>query len=114
MEPGIIDPYRDTIIKLAVKQVLGALATRLPFIASGPIGWFASVVLSKLVAILLDKSILGLNLYLIEIQTNANVNELKELLAKAQQASGEEREKLEDQIIDSTSNLIRLNDKRRL
>lgn len=110
----LLDPYRKTIVEIVVKQVMGVLLGRVPWLSFGPFNAVIVYFLTKVFYIALDKTILGLNLYLIEVRTDGNVNELRGLLDGVATATPEEREVLEDKIIDSSRNLIKLYDDRRM
>jgi hypothetical protein len=114
---GFLDPYRDTIIKIVTKQVLAALILRLPFLSFGPAAYMASYFLSKIFEIALDKTILGINLAVIDWKIDQEVSELRELLDIVKKIPPEDvdaRDKVEQEIIKSARDLISLRDKPRL
>jgi hypothetical protein len=111
------DVIKETIIRVAVKETLAALVTRLPFLSFGPFGLVIGYVLEKLFSFALDKTILGVNLYLIDIKTDTEVANLKELLNEASTLDHTEKDKLdsvEQKIIDNARNLIQLYDSKRM
>lgn len=114
---GFLDPYKGTLVKIVTKQVMAALVLRLPFLAYGPIGYIASVLLSKIFEIALDKTILGINLAVIDWKIDQEVSELRELLDIVKTIPPEDkdaRDKVEQEIIKSARDLISLRDKPRL
>lgn len=107
----IADPYRDTLVAVIVKQAMGILYINAPWLAIRPLGWIAEMILKRMSSWLLDKTILGINMTLIRVQTEANVNELNgllDLVSKTPKEDHETRERLEDEIIESSKKLIRL------
>lgn len=107
----IADPYRDTLVSVIVKQAMGVLYIKAPWLAIKPLGWIAEKIISQSTSWLLDRTILGINLTLIRVQTEANVQELNgllDLVSKTPKEDHDKRERLEDEIIESSRKLIKL------
>lgn len=113
----ILDPFKATIINVLVKQVMVALVAKLPFLSFGPLGYVASFFLSKLIGFILENTILGINLGIIEVTVNAEVIGLNKLLEKAKNLPEDKKDelpKIEEEIINAVRDLISIRDKYRL
>jgi hypothetical protein len=114
MDKPLLDPVRDEIVEVILKQVMEALLSKLPFLSWGPAGWVATKLMNWLVNFLLDKTILGVNLLLIKIENDGDVEEFNEALEKVQNAPENEKEKYRQEVIDAARNLIKLKPNSRL
>jgi hypothetical protein len=114
---GVLDPVRSSLVNVIVKQVMVVLIGKLPFISFGPLAYLASTLLGWLFGIALDKTILGINLAIIDFKVDAETKELKDLLEKIKTIPLEdknERDRIENEIVDSARDLISLRDKPRV
>jgi hypothetical protein len=111
---GFLDPYRSTIINVAVKELMIILVTKLPFLSFGPLGAVASWILGWVLGIALDKTVLGVNMAIIEISTDLEVAHLKKALDEAKTIDPKDLEKKEaneKDIIEAARKLITLRTK---
>lgn len=114
MEEGYVKPYRETIVKLIVKQCLKGLVKQAPIFASGPLGWIMSKFLFWIVPKLLDNTILGLNIMWVRTENQGNVDKLNKLFEDSKKdLTPEERDSIEKQINSEWDDLVNLT-KRRL
>lgn len=114
---GLLGPYKDTIIKLVVKQVIEHLVKKAAWISLAPVNWILVQILTKIFSIALEKTILGINMVAIEIEYRGEVKTFKKILEEAKNTPKEDVEKsheIEERLIESGRELIRLFDTKRL
>ena len=103
---------KGTIKDLIVKQLMTYLVSKLPFLAWPIVNPIASYLLSNLVTLIIEKTILGANFLAIDFRVNADVEKLEKARKKAQEAvaSGDQKqiEKSSQEIVDAARDLIRL------
>ena len=96
---------------------MAALILRLPFLSFGPLSFLASFVLEKLVSLIIDKTILGANIGIVNYVIDKEVKEVERLIEKAKavpEGNTDELKKIEDDLIEASRNLISLRDKPRV
>lgn len=114
---GILDPYKRTLVDIAVKQAMTALIKRASWLSLPIINPVASWMLTKTAMLLLEKTILQINLYMIEVDTNRSVKGIKEGLDQIKALppeAKEEKDAIENKIIGHSRDLIKFRDRRRL
>jgi len=94
-------------VEFVTKQIVMALAKRLPFLGGGIFGWLASFVIAKVVKIALEETILGVKLGVIRVKVSHQVKDYDEAVNKYRLAtSDKEREVIENEIKDAARKLI--------
>ena len=85
------------------------LIIRLPFMSFGSLSFIASIILSKIIEKILDETILGIKIAAIEYETNSQVDEVNEIVAKLKspKISKTEKEKLDAKLEQSIIDLIK-------
>lgn len=95
------DLVKDAIVKLATQQVLKFLASKIPFLGGGIVGWIAGIFISKVLRIAVEQTILGAKIGMIDYAVNKETKAFKE--------AWEEYEKDEDEegVIDAEYKIIK-------
>lgn len=117
MAKAILDPYKDMLVKLAVKQVMQYAISRAAWLALGPVNFIAGYILSKIFLVALENTILGVNMLMIDMETDQEVKEFTELIKKAKATPKEDMEAsnaIEKELIEAGNDLIRIMEHRRL
>lgn len=107
---GVADEIRDYVLKTAVQQVMKYLFSKLAFLSWGPFGGIAQYFVTKLVVIMIDKTILGVHILLIYADVNSDVKEVKELVKKINSLKGknaDELKGLDEELAKAQLDLIR-------
>lgn len=108
---SFIDQIKGPVVKYIVKQAMGALISKLPFLASGPIGWVVSYFVTMGVEFLAKNTILAVTLQYIDISNGGKVKKVDEATekihkAKKEGATSEEIKKLDDELAKAGLDLI--------
>jgi len=109
MNQPLLDPKRDILVELVLKQVMGVLIERLPWLSWGPISFIISFFTKKLLHIILDKTILGINLSLIKLRNDADVRRFNKALDELVNSPDADKEKHRNEVIEIARDLIKLN-----
>ena len=110
MEKSLLDPEKELLVSIVLKQVMGALSSKLPWLSWGPASAIVSFFLKKILRVILDKTILGINLALIKVENFGDVNRFNDAMKRAiNSESEEEKELARNEVIEAASSLIKLN-----
>jgi len=117
MSDHLLAPYRDVIVKLVTEQAMGALLVSAPFLSLPVVNTVVKFMVSKFVGVLLDATILGLNMAYVATETAIDLHNFKKALEeyKYLMEKGEGQDKLDEkekEIIKHGFDLIDLNGKR--
>lgn len=104
-----ISAFKGPLVDLAVKKILGALATRLPFLASGPLGWLISTILSFIIGKVFDRSVKEAEIKWSAMQRDALVHKLQVLYGEYDNADEIHKERIENEIRENARDLITFN-----
>jgi hypothetical protein len=112
---GIFEELKDLTVKIVVKEAVARLVTQAPWLSTGPVNWIVVQLLTWVTRFLVTKTILGANLLLIEVYIDGRVGDFEDILDKINKAvTDEERERLEDELVEVSRKLIRFRDHIRL
>lgn len=112
-----LDPYRDTVIDVATKQIMAFLTVEAPWVRLPVINWFVKSLTERVIAYALGETILGVNLLIIKLETDKDVSKFKNSLdeyKKIDPLDVEKKNAKEKDIIDAARSLIALTGKVRL
>lgn len=98
-----LDPIRDLVIRFAVDQALKVIVSKISFLAFGPLKAIVSFLLTKVLRILIDHTILGILFVYIDIKNSVQVSKVTELQSKIREArqrgaSKRELDELDDKL----------------
>lgn len=103
---------KGTIKDLIVKQLMTYLVSKLPFLAFPIINPLASFLLSKLVTVIIEKTILGANFLAIDYSIDRDLEEMQDAVKEAKKAvqSNDEKaiEESSQKLIEASRDLIRI------
>jgi len=104
-----LEPYKGTLVKLAVKELMGLLLKKAPFLALGPVNWFLTQIISFIVGRLLTQGIKEADIIWSAQQKDGLVLAIAKLLDDYEGAeSEEERDKIEKELIENSRDFIKL------
>jgi hypothetical protein len=106
------DVLKSSLINIAKKQIMGLLIEKAPFFAFGPLNAFIGFILGWILGIVMDKTIIGIKIAMIDSNIKEDVSKINDLLDKIKsipEVNKDERDKIENDIITHTRDLVRLN-----
>ena len=106
-----MDALRSWLIKYAKKKLMGVLIVKIPFLFSGPFGFFGKFLLDKFVVLFVDKVILGMQDLATDLRVDREVQKAQELILyfrEAEDLTEEERKELDDAYAEAVYDLIEL------
>lgn len=80
-----MDIIQRTLIDIIVRQAMQLLLSKLPFLSFGPLNLIVGFFVEKLVTILVEETILGLNFLYIDIKTEAQLREYNKIMDEIQE-----------------------------
>lgn len=106
------DLIRKTLLELAKKQVLLTLIKKIPFLAMPVINPLAGYLLGRLIGIIIDQTILGINFIKIDWEADKDVENVNKAVKKANEAIKNNDELMlkesENELIEASRRLIRI------
>jgi hypothetical protein len=108
MLTDLLGPYRGTLVSLATKELMKLLVSKASFFAYGPVGWIAAKILSFFISWALDKGIKEADTTWSRMEKEQLAENISKLISSYDSASAEEKETIEDKIIDESRELIKL------
>lgn len=109
----INEAKKKFFVKVVTKQLVAFLITKAAFIAWGPVGWFVSLVVSKILSLAINKTILGINLVFIDLSIGSDVKKLDKVRKKVNLITDKTTEKeldaIDKEIEDAFVDLIKFN-----
>lgn len=98
-------------IKAGLKHIMSLIAVRIPFLAAGPVGWVVSFIIGKLLTLIIENGVLGINLLVIDFSTRRDADNMEEALREASEVDQKDPvavEQANEKIKDAMRDLIRL------
>lgn len=107
---AVTEALKDQLIKVAVNQAMSALVAKAAFFGFGPVKWLTTILLTKFLAFMIDKTVIGANVLIIKADVSLDVDRMEKAIKKATEAkpdaTKEELDAIDKELKEAASNLI--------
>lgn len=76
LSPIDLNNIREQLVTLATKRLIGLLAAKFPLLSVGPIGWFVSIFVTKILDTAFQETFIGAAILYSESQTSKKLKEI--------------------------------------
>ena len=105
---------KKRLIKMAVEQLIKVLVTYLPFTMWGPLGVITRYFVTKLVIVIIDKTVIGAHVLYIYGDTHFDAVAVRKIITKFKEFEGEmtdeQRDKLDAELVAAGHELGKFSD----